>query len=114
MKEYNCRVKIFNNLKSKMTYVRDLYDSGRMADSFFWPQIIEPGHAADILNYERNWSFAGCSGYVTYEMLYMEITIAFSNPDVGSNKLPTSARCRKQQDSYVYNKSGDRRKDRVG
>ena len=92
VKEYNCRVKIFNNSKSKMTYVREWYDSGRLADSYFWPQIIEPGHDADILNYERNWSLAGCSGYVTYEMLCREITIAFSNPVVGSNKLGVGTR----------------------
>ena len=87
VKEHNCRVKIFNNSRSKMTYVRAWYDSGRLADSYCWPQIIEPGHEADILNYERDWALAGCSGFVTYEMLYMEITIAFSNPVVGSNKL---------------------------
>ena len=87
VKNNNCRVKIFNNSKSKMTYVRDWYYSGRLADSYSWQQIIEPGDKADILNYERDWSVVGCSGYVTYEMLSMEITIAFSNPLVGSNKL---------------------------
>ena len=70
-----------------MTYVKDWYDSGRLADSYCWKQIIEPGDHADILNYERDWSSAGCSGYVTYEMLGMEITIAFSNPSSGHNKL---------------------------
>ena len=87
VKEHNCRVKIFNNSKSKMTYVRDWYDSGRLADSYIWQQIIEPGDKADILNYERDWASSGCSGYVTYEMLCMEITIAFSNPSAGTNKL---------------------------
>lgn len=87
VKEHNCRVEIFNNSKSKMTYVRDWYDSGRLADSYSWQQIIEPGDKADILNYERDWASSGCSGYVTYEMLSKEITIAFSNPSSGRNKL---------------------------
>ena len=87
VKRHNCRVHISNNSKSKMTYVKDWYDSGRLADSYFWKQIIEPGDTIDILNYEKDWSFAGCSGYVTYEMLGREITIAFSNPSSGSNKL---------------------------
>ena len=87
VKLHNCHVKIHNNTKSKMTYVRDWYDSGRLADSFSWPQIIESDHTGDTLNYERDWSWAGCSGYVTYEMLGKEITIAFSNPGTGTNKL---------------------------
>lgn len=87
VKTHNCLVKIVNNSKSKMTYMKDWYDSGRLADSFCWPKVIEPGHKAKILNYERDWSWAGCSGYVTYEMLGKEITIAFSNPSSGHNKL---------------------------
>lgn len=87
VKKHNCRVKIFNNSKYKMKYERDWYDSGRLADSYSWPKIIEPGREADILNYEKNWSLAGCSGFVTYEMSCKEITIAFSNPSSGTNKL---------------------------
>ena len=46
-----------------------------------------PGHESHILNYERDWALAGCSGYVTYRMFDTDITIAFSNPSVGNNKL---------------------------
>jgi len=70
-----------------MTYVRDWYDSGRVADSYSWDETIKPGSGKDVLNYERDWALAGCSGYVTYKIFDTEITIAFSNPSVGTNKL---------------------------
>jgi len=41
----------------------------------------------DVLSYELDWLMAGCSGYVTYRMFDTNITIAFSNPTVGGNKL---------------------------
>ena len=34
---------------------------------------------------------AGCSGYVTYKIFDTDITIAFSNPASGSNKLGVGA-----------------------
>ncbi|XP_078352567.1 uncharacterized protein LOC144637307 [Oculina patagonica] len=87
VKLHNCLVKIDNGTTSDMKYVVDWYDSGRLADGFSWPEIINPGQQSTVLNYEKDWSPAGCSGYVTYNMLDTDITIAFSNPDVGHNKL---------------------------
>ena len=88
VKEHNCLVKISNGPNSSdMTYVEYWYDSGRVADGFSWPKIIKPDDERDVLNYERDGSWAGCSGYVTYNMFGTDITIAFSNPSVGSNKL---------------------------
>ena len=88
VKSHNCLVKISNGPNSNdMTYVRDFYDHGRVADGFQWPTTIKPGQESDVLNYEVDWSLAGCSGYVTYNMFDTDITIAFSNPPVGVNKL---------------------------
>ena len=70
-----------------MTYKSDWYDSGRLADDFSWPKSIPNEDHETILSYEKDWSWAGCSGYVTYEMGGVQVTIAFSNPSVGSNKL---------------------------
>lgn len=88
VKSHNCLLKITNGPNSSdMTYVTDWYDSGRVADGFTWDETIKPGNEKDVLNYERDWALAGCSGYVTYKMFDTEITFAFSNPSVGTNKL---------------------------
>ena len=88
VKSHNCLVKISNGPKSSdMTYVRDCYIHGRLADGSSWPKTIKPGQESDVLSYELDWSWAGCSGYVTYNMFHTDITIAFSNPSVGDNKL---------------------------
>jgi len=60
---------------------------GRLAEGFSWRETIKQGEKKDVLSYELDWSFAGCSGYVTYRMFDTNITIAFSNPTVGGNKL---------------------------
>ena len=87
-KSNNCLVKIYDGTDSSdMTYVADWYDHGRLADGFSWRETIKPGEKRDVLSYEVDWSWAGCSGYVTYRMFDTNITIAFSNPLVGTNKL---------------------------
>ena len=86
-KIHSCLVKIQNNSGMGMHFMRDWYDSGRVADGYSWPRTINDGTREDILNYERDWSMVGCSGYVVYEMGGSEVTIAFSNPSVGRNKL---------------------------
>ena len=70
----------------QMTYVREWYSSGRVANGFRWTDIASDGHLR-INNYERDGALAGCSGYVTYQMGGIEFSIAFSNPSVGTNKL---------------------------
>ena len=88
VKDHNCHVKIYNGENSSdMTYVKDWYKHGRLADDYSWPKTIQPGHEGNVLNYEDDWSLEGCSGYVTYRMFDTDITIAFSNPSVGTNKL---------------------------
>ena len=86
-KIHSCLVKIHNNSGMSMRFLRYWYDSGRVADGYKWPAIIADGTHEDTLNYEIDWSLVGCSGYVIYEMGGSEITIAFSNPSVGHNKL---------------------------
>ena len=88
VKSHNCLVTISNGQNSSdMTFVKDWYDSGRLADGYSWPTTIKPGDESKVLSYEKDWSWAGCSGYVTYSMFDTDITIAFSNPSAGSNKL---------------------------
>lgn len=87
VKDHNILVKITNNSSIPMKYLREWYDSGRVADGFSWPAVIDRDHPAQVLNYERDWALAGCSGYVEYYMSSTPVTIAFSNPSVGTNKL---------------------------
>lgn len=87
VKTHNVLVKISNKSGFDMTYKDDWYDSGRVADGFSWPKSISNDDHQDVLNYERDYSLFGCSGYVTYGMGGVNVTIAFSNPSVGSNKL---------------------------
>ena len=88
VKTHTCNVKISNRPKSSdMTYVREWYNQGRLAEGFQWPTTIKPGQESNILNCEQDWAVAGCSGSVTYKMVDTDITIAFSNPTVGGNKL---------------------------
>ena len=71
-----------------MTYRRDWYDCGRVADDFGWPRVIEANGSGKVLSYEKDWAtMIGCSGYVTYDINNTEVTIAFENPYTGSNKL---------------------------
>ena len=87
-KSKNCLVKIVNGPNSSdMTYVADWYQNGRLTEGFSWQETIKPGVRKDVHSYELDWSWAGCSGYVTYRMFETNITIAFSNPTIGRNKL---------------------------
>ena len=87
MKTHNCQVKIENKTMFLMTYVREWYDSGRVAYGCTWTDVA-PGGSLVVNNYERDSSMlTGCSGYVTYRMIDTEFSIAFSNPYIGTNKL---------------------------
>ena len=87
VKDKNCLVKIKNFSGMTMKFSHSWYDAGRLADGFEWPASIKDGDHAEVLSYERDWSLAGCSGYVTYIMGQTMVTIAFSNPSIGYNKL---------------------------
>ena len=86
-KIHSCLVKIYNNSGMNMRFMRDWYDSGRIGDGYSWPKTIADKTREDVLNYEKDFSMAGCSGYIIYEMEGTEVTIAFSNPSAGRNKL---------------------------
>ena len=79
VKEHNVRVTIVNKSGLPMTYKAAWYDSGRLADTYAWPNI-EGNDKADILNYEYDHVGKSCSGYVQYEIGDTLITFAFSNP----------------------------------
>ena len=89
VKGHNVKIQVTNQSSHEMTYQSDWFHAGRLADAFKWPEkIASEGGSATVLCYERdNYLFGGCSGYVTYEMAGKEVTIAFSNPLVGTNKL---------------------------
>ena len=86
-KHHNVIVKIINNTRFDMRYSASWYDSGRVADYSSWPQTIRSHETIEVHNYERDWALAGCSGYVTYVVDGTDVTIGFSNPSSGSNKL---------------------------
>ena len=86
-KTHNCLIKITNNSGMDMQFYRDWFDSGWLADGFDWPHVIKNGSHSDVLCYEKDYSLAGCSSYVTNMMGSKEVTIGFSNLIVGYNKL---------------------------
>ena len=87
VKSYNIVLKIHNHTSFEMIHYDTWFDSGRVADGFKWTKKIGPNDHAKTLCYERNWSFLGCSGWVQYRMNETVVTIGFSNPRVGYNKL---------------------------
>ena len=87
VKQHTIKLVITNKTPFIMMFHSFWFDSGRVADHFSWPKIINKGEVHTIVCYERNWSMAGCSGYVQYNMNGNIVTIAFSNPSVGSNKV---------------------------
>lgn len=90
-KSHVVKLMITNKTPFLMKYKSDWFDSGRIADGWSWPEEILPGDTEIIECYEKDNALAGCSGYVTYNIGYDEMTadmtIAFSNPSSGKNKL---------------------------
>ena len=86
LRTHSCLVEIQNKTMFPMTYVRDWYGSGQVADECAWTDVSPDDHLI-VNNYERDGSLAGCSGYVTYQVCGTEFSIAFSNPVWGPNKL---------------------------
>ena len=86
VKKNNVKLTINNNSGFDMIYKGQWYDSGRVANGFRWSDI-QNNQPLVVLSYERDWALAGCSGYVQYEISGTLITIAFSNPAAGKNKL---------------------------
>ena len=86
-KSHVIKLTITNQSGFDLTFVKDWFDSGRLADNESWPKTIKDGDHQTITCYEKDWAMAGCSGYCTYSLNGTEVTIAFSNPASGSNKL---------------------------
>lgn len=86
-KKHIINLVIINNSGYDMQYDSDWFDSGRLADGKNWPEVIPRGQVATIQCCEKDYSWAGCSGYVVYTANGRKIAIAFSNPRVGRNKV---------------------------
>jgi len=78
---------ITNKSGHDLNFEGDWFDSGRVADGYSWPKVITNGDHQTIECYERDSSLAGCSGLCTYGLSGTPVTIAFSNPVAGHNKL---------------------------
>lgn len=86
-KSHVVKLTITNSTGYKLTDPNSWFDSGRVADGWDIPNSIDSGTYAIIEMYEKDWVWAGCSGYITYSINTGRVTIAFSNPSTGSNKL---------------------------
>ena len=98
VKQHNIHLIIENNSGVTMMSPKAWFDSGRIADGFQWPSSVPNGQKLDVLCYEKDWSWAGCSGTVTYVMNNTSVTFGFSNPSSGSNKLGAGTTGRKVWD----------------
>ena len=87
VKTHNVKLDVKNLTSYDMAYADEWFDTGRVADGFSWPEVISFNKPGVILCYESDGSLEGCSGLVTYRMGGSEVTIAFSNPVIGTNKL---------------------------
>ena len=87
VKSHNIKLTITNHSGFAMKFDSDWFDSGQLANDYSWPDEIRDGDHQTILLYERDNSWAGCSGYVNYTMGSRTVTIGFSNPAAGKNKL---------------------------
>ena len=86
-KNHKVRVIIVNKSGLDMIYRDDKYFHGELAASPGKWMDVKNDDVGDFLSNERDYSIVGCSGYVTYGIGDEMVTIAFSNPQVGVNKL---------------------------
>lgn len=86
-KTHVVKLTITNNTGYTMSNPTSWFDSGRVADGWNIPTTISPGTTQVVEMYELDSSLAGCSGFISYTMNAAVVTIAFSNPVSGSNKL---------------------------
>ena len=87
VKQHVVKLSIRNDTMFVMTYASHWFDSGRVANDFVWPVTVKSNESHTVLLYEKDWALSGCSGYVQYLMGGKPVTIAFSNPSVGHNKV---------------------------
>jgi hypothetical protein len=81
------QVTIHNQTDAVLEFVNEWFDSGRVADGNSWSKKIAPGQTAGTTCYEKDWSMAGCSGWVQYKINGAPVFFAFSNPTSGSNGI---------------------------
>lgn len=87
-KSHVIKITITNQTQLPMKFTQEWFDTGRVADGWSWPDTIQPGGKEIIECYERDNAPTGCSGYVEYDLGGNgNLTIAFSNPYAGKNKL---------------------------
>jgi hypothetical protein len=104
-KSHVVKLTIKNETGYEMTNPIPWFDSGRVADGWSIPTVIRSGEVHIVEMYEKDWSTAGCSGSINYDIGDGVITIAFSNPSVGSNKLgcgPATKRIWDDMDDHGY------------
>lgn len=87
VKRHVVRLTVENQSGFTMKFKGDWYDSGRLADTYRWPQTVRHDRHMDILSYERDNALSGCSGYTSYDINGTVITFGFSNPSSGKNKV---------------------------
>lgn len=86
-KSHVVKLTIKNHTGYKLSDPKPWFDSGRVADGWKFPSDILPGQEGIVEMYEKDWSQTGCSGYVDYTLNGGTVTIAYSNPYWGKNKL---------------------------
>ena len=86
-KTHKVRVIIFNKSGLDMVYKEDKYLHGEIAASSRKWENVKNNDIGDFLSQESDFSLFGCSGFVKYHIGDEMVTIAFSNPQVGVNKL---------------------------
>ena len=86
-KTHKVRVVIFNKSGLDMVYKENKYIHGEIAPSSRKWEDVKNDDIGDFLSQEIDFSLVGCSGYVKYLIGDIMVSIAFSNPEVGVNKL---------------------------
>ena len=88
VKAHKIILSITNKTEFELSTPFAWFDSGRLGDGWSWPTVI-PGNGAEakVELYEKDNTGEGCSGYVNYTWHSGMITIAFSNPAFGTNKV---------------------------
>ncbi|SEB45160.1 hypothetical protein SAMN04489761_0798 [Tenacibaculum sp. MAR_2009_124] len=85
---HNVTLTILNETDTIMKLEGTWFDSGEIKEDSELPAIIKSGDTPTIkFGVKKPHIAAGVSGYVQYKMKDQVVTIAFSNPSVGTNKV---------------------------
>lgn len=72
------QVHILNHTNRTLNYVTDSYREGRSANND-WPTTVAPKNEVSVTCYEKDWSAAGCDGWVNYTIDGMKVYFLFAN-----------------------------------